>query len=138
MYYIKELCRILKNFTFQSGSIQISTYDLLPSEFITLHSNLVLFKCEERYGHGRQCFFTFQSGSIQIALRFLCSSSIQPLHSNLVLFKCSMVIREEADIDTLHSNLVLFKFALERSQYKASFLYIPIWFYSNGFVLQVM
>ena len=54
------------NFTFQSGSIQITQLQKKYNELLT---------------------FTFQSGSIQMTLNGTKVQSITTLHSNLVLFK---------------------------------------------------
>ena len=60
-----QVC-LVQCFTFQSGSIQIGDNTDAKSPVISLHSNLVLFKCRSR-----RC-----AGTTGI-----------PLHSNLVLFK---------------------------------------------------
>ena len=54
-------------FTFQSGSIQIRIEKQIIYVSVSLHSNLVLFKCGTAGAIvGRWDFFTFQSGSIQM------------------------------------------------------------------------
>ena len=97
-------------FTFQSGSIQMDAYNLYGVIIVTLHSNLVLFKCGRRLYYLRQFY---------------------PLHSNLVLFKSTIRICSPIFQKTLHSNLVLFKSLATLLIKSEIFLYIPIWFYSN-------
>ena len=75
-------------FTFQSGSIQIKDFSKSGKNNITLHSNLVLFKCLDGE-------LTDEGG--------------RTLHSNLVLFKLDYCSSSGAVEPTLHSNLVLFK-----------------------------
>ena len=75
-------------FTFQSGSIQIIPFFTIKSNILTLHSNLVLFKCMMPF-----CFdikeslyipIWFYSNLIQVQI---LAMAISALHSNLVLFK---------------------------------------------------
>ena len=120
-------------FTFQSGSIQIRIEKQIIYVSVSLHSNLVLFKCGTAGAIvGRWDFFTFQSGSIQIYLKRLREwetqklyipiwfysnyglsstgdSLIKALHSNLVLFKSFSNQVKSCSHLPLHSNLVLFK-----------------------------
>ena len=78
-----------KNFTFQSGSIQIMAVQNSLVAKKTLHSNLVLFKWMK-----------------QISNKVNIPTS---LHSNLVLFKCKNMHLAFKYFESLHSNLVLFK-----------------------------
>ena len=80
------------------------------SQFRTLHSNLVLFKCYliNRVGRHLSLYIPiwFYSNFLD---NFSSSFRQATLHSNLVLFKCMTLLY---DVVTLY-------------------LYIPIWFYSN-------
>ena len=120
-------------FTFQSGSIQITIKTWYLTKYLTLHSNLVLFKSSQCRENG---------------------IFIYPLHSNLVLFKLTLFVsgqnREMLYIPIwFYSNEVApalappstyFTFQSGSIQisppgnniFAKSLLYIPIWFYSNG------
>ena len=57
----------VKSFTFQSGYVQMEKLMKLDRNKLTLHSNLVMFKLEDRLGCNLSIEdFTFQSGYVQI------------------------------------------------------------------------
>ena len=78
---------------------------------IHLHSNLVIFKCDEKLGLFLDMgLFTFQSGDIQMSKLGNSLFGLINLHSNLVIFKSERATGALADsINNLHSNLVIFK-----------------------------
>ena len=99
------------NFTFQSGSIQITVapFTVLFISIFTFQSGSIqIFLCSKLLNFVPA--FTFQSGSIQIDR---CANQRlwgRTLHSNLVLFKFANIYHYSTSFRTLHSNLVLFKF----------------------------
>ena len=120
--------------------------------YLTLHSNLVIFKCcvdivctkaislyipiwlySNCYNCSRNInnmHFTFQSGYIQITTGRLWPHSTQALHSNLVIFKLRMLaITRELSTFTFQSGYIQMR-NIQRSL-KRFRLYIPIWLYSN-------
>ena len=129
----REVLRQLNatHFTFQSGYIQISCFLDVCNFFLTLHSNLVIFKLNKEKGINIQNelyipiwlysnkvrkqwsnvpkIFTFQSGYIQIWFRPRLPLSFLPLHSNLVIFKYHSNLNMIGGCLALHSNLVIFK-----------------------------
>ena len=76
----------------------------------TLHSNLVIFQLYTICKAWAWVFFTFQSGYIPMEVRLDLSKYIPALHSNLVIFQF---------------------FISSTSTFLCSWLYIPIWLYSN-------
>ena len=122
-------------FTFQSGSIQMHQARLCKPPLSCLYIPI--------------WFYSNESFQLSQKLHLI------PLHSNLVLFKWLLLYSGPAILPSLHSNLVLFK-CDRRSKEKKNegaftfqsgsmqihlllshmsfpiYLYIPIWFYSNG------
>ena len=119
-------------FTFQSGSIQILSGTGAAPWYLTLHSNLVLFKSiKHSCSHFHCKVFTFQSGSIQIKQGGIYMLPFSSLHSNLVLFKW----KEAGKNDPYDFLYIPIWFYSNKSDSRANdddvSLYIPIWFYSN-------
>ena len=120
-------------FTFQSGSIQIIPFFTIKSNILTLHSNLVLFKCMMPF-----CFdikeslyipIWFYSNLIQVQI---LAMAISALHSNLVLFK----LRHRTEKSTQLTSFTFQSGSIQIVWYNCTYmisklLYIPIWLYSN-------
>ena len=107
-----RLDNTILSFTFQSGSIQISSF---KAPYLLLS------------------IFTFQSGSIQIPHMDITGKSPTVLYIPIWFYSNEdKFLNASISLKTLHSNLVLFKCRYAKGIYAAAELYIPIWFYSNS------
>ena len=119
-------------FTFQSGSIQmpLTTAFVLQCLFFTFQSGSIqIIKVLSMYWCSGS--FTFQSGSIQMLLFVYYYMFWFTLHSNLVLFKCGTGCPYCIGCTgfTFQSGSIQIKTA--EGNFFWTYLYIPIWFYSN-------
>ena len=86
--------------------------DCNPNDHLSLHSNMVIFKCILCYRN---------------ELIWKC------LHSNMVIFKLFHIFPLYTLFLGLHSNMVIFKsISRPTSAWIYNYVYIPIWLYSNA------
>ena len=99
-------------FTFQSGSIQMMSLMSLDGLLLLLYIPIWFYSNTKAKGKTIDVkSFTFQSGSIQILLIFIINSLADKLYIPIWFY----------------SNAIGFSFLIFKV-----FLYIPIWFYSNS------
>ena len=123
-----------RNFTFQSGYIQIDSHTFENGTHKTLHSNLVIFKYHRPTDNLLTLLLYIPIWLYSNSFLFYSQRYIRDtLHSNLVIFKFRRIkngrwkiysftfqsgyIQMDTDVDTietnvtaLHSNLVIFKY----------------------------
>ena len=106
---------------------------ILANATLTLHSNLVIFKCSKELGYSCIiCLYIpiwlYSNSLLSHVKAFLFPLYIPIwLYSNNAGNSCSIL----SNI-SLHSNLVIFKLIIILlSFFSAPLLYIPIWLYSN-------